>query len=130
MNEQILTWVMVFVGLVGFHYAGKKKWWAWYINIACQVLWITYALVSNQPAFLVSAGVYTYQFTKNAIAWTKEHQKEKFFDSFDPEHNKVAIPSKTDRCQACGHAQMVHLTYCWGRDGDGFCNCPGYEEEN
>lgn len=70
---QILSWVMVAVGLIGFYFAGKKKWWSWYINLFCQILWWTYALVTGQPAFLVSAAVYSAIFAVNAYKWTKDH---------------------------------------------------------
>lgn len=69
----ILSWSVVAIGLVGFYFAGKKKWWSWYINLFCQILWWTYALVTGQPAFLVSAAVYSAIFAVNAYKWTKDH---------------------------------------------------------
>lgn len=70
---QILSWVVGAVGLTGFYFAGKKKWWSWYINLGCQILWATYAFVTGQPAFLVTAAVYFVIFAINARKWTKEH---------------------------------------------------------
>lgn len=70
---QILSWVIVAVGFIGFYFAGKRKWWSWYINLGCQSLWWSYALVTGQPAFLVSAAVYSGIFAWNAYKWTKEH---------------------------------------------------------
>lgn len=70
---QILSWVVGAVGLIGFFFAGKRKWWSWYINLFCQALWIVYALVTGQPAFLVTAVVYSGIFAVNAYRWTKEH---------------------------------------------------------
>lgn len=70
---QILSWVIVAVGLIGFYFAGKRKWWSWYINLGCQILWWTYAVVTGQMAFLVSAAVYSAIFAVNAYKWTKEH---------------------------------------------------------
>ena len=70
---QILSWVVGAVGLTGFYFAGKKKWWSWYINLGCQILWATYAFVTGQPAFLVTAAVYFVIFALNARKWTKEH---------------------------------------------------------
>lgn len=70
---QILSWVVGAVGLIGFYFAGKRMWWSWYINLACQALWISYALVTGQPAFLVTAAVYSGIFAVNAYKWTKEH---------------------------------------------------------
>ncbi|QFP95461.1 hypothetical protein SEA_MAKAI_69 [Arthrobacter phage Makai] len=70
---QVLTWVMTTLGFTGFIFAGHKKWWAWYINLACQILWVTYALVTGQPAFLAFAVAYSVIFGINAYRWTKDH---------------------------------------------------------
>jgi hypothetical protein len=67
-----LSWVIGTVGLIGFYFAGKMKWWCWYINLGCQALWATYALVTGQPAFLATAAVYSVIFGLNAYKWTKE----------------------------------------------------------
>jgi len=84
---QILSWVVGAVGLIGFYFAGQKKWWCWWINVACQVLWATYALVTGQPAFLVTAAVYSVIFVRNAIKWTKEHRlASKWFEPGEQEH--------------------------------------------
>ena len=75
-NTQLLTWAMGAVGIFGFFMAGKKKWWCWYVNLACQALWVIYAIVTSQPAFLITALFYTWVFGKNALMWTKEHLKK------------------------------------------------------
>lgn len=76
-TNQIWSWIVTIVGLVGFFFAGRRKWWSWYINLGCQALWVVYALVSHQPAFLVSAAVYSVVFGRNAWTWTKEHRRAK-----------------------------------------------------
>jgi len=74
---QVLSWAMVIIGLIGFRLVGKKVWWAWYVNLGCQILWWIYAVVTGQPAFLVSAAVYSATFAVNAYEWTKEHRAVK-----------------------------------------------------
>jgi hypothetical protein len=76
-NEQILSWVVTIVGLAAFLLAGRKVWWSWYINIACQIFWYLYAWVSDTPAFFISATVYSVVFTINAIKWTKDYFSHK-----------------------------------------------------
>jgi hypothetical protein len=73
MDIQLLTWIMTTVGFIGFIFAGKKKWWAWYINLVVQILWALYALATGQPAFLASAVAYFVIFAVNAYKWTKDH---------------------------------------------------------
>lgn len=68
---------MVLIGFTGFIFAGRKLWWAWYINLLVQILWAIYALVTGQLAFLVSAAAYFVIFGINAVKWTKEHLSQK-----------------------------------------------------
>lgn len=76
-NIQTLTWVMTTIGFIGFIFAGKNKWWAWYINLGVQILWAIYALATGQPAFLASAVTYFAIFALNAYQWTKDHTEVK-----------------------------------------------------
>lgn len=75
MENQIWSIVLSLVGTVGFYFVGKKMWWAWYINVACQGLWFTYAIVSKQYGFFIGVVVFGFVFTKNAIEWTREHKR-------------------------------------------------------
>lgn len=70
---QIMSIVVSAVGLIGFYFAGKKVWWSWYINLFCQLLWVTFALVTGYLVFLATAAVYSVIFGINAYRWTKEH---------------------------------------------------------
>ncbi len=74
---QILSWVVGFVGIVGFYFSGKRLWWAWYINLGSQALWIAFALVTGYSAFLAFAAAYSIIFGYNAFKWTREHFKIK-----------------------------------------------------
>lgn len=84
MFGQILSWVVGVVGLTGFYFAGKRVWWSWYINLGCQILWASYALVTGQPAFLVTAAVYFVIFGGNAYKWTKDHLNVKRIIASEP----------------------------------------------
>lgn len=79
MNEQYWSWLLGLVGVLGFILAGRKVWWAWYINIANQVLWFAYSCVTHQWGFLVATFVYLFVFIQNAIKWTREHKKESYW---------------------------------------------------
>ena len=71
--SQIWSWILSAIGLVGFFLAGKKVWWAWYVNIANQVIWTLYSFATEQWGFLVATAFYFYIFSRNAYLWTKEH---------------------------------------------------------
>jgi hypothetical protein len=71
------SWALAAVGLAGFFLAGRKVWWAWYVNIANQGLWTAYALYTDQLGFLAGAAVYLVVFSMNAYRWTREHFAER-----------------------------------------------------
>lgn len=75
-DAQIWSWIVTIVGIIGFIIAGRKVWWSWYVNLGAQVLWVVYALISSQPAFLVSAAIYTVVFGRNAYIWTRDRRKK------------------------------------------------------
>ena len=87
--NQYWSYLLTIVGLVGFILAGKKIWWCWYVNVACQALWFTYAIVTKQYGFIVASVVYTVVFTQNAIKWTREHRNEKIDDEEGPGIHKL-----------------------------------------
>lgn len=76
MPYEAWSYILTVVGLTGFFLAGKKIWWAWYINLACQALWFAYAIITGQHGFLFAAAAYSVIFTDNAIKWTKERKKK------------------------------------------------------
>ena len=90
------SWILTIIGLTGFYLAGRKVWWCWYVNIANQIIWAAYAVITQQWGFLVGVGAYTFIFTKNAISWTEEHRKQeqikkKFMKSLSDPRVRVAF---------------------------------------
>ncbi len=74
--DEAWSYILAIVGVAGFVLAGNQVWWAWYVNIAAQGLWFTYAIATQQYGFLIGAVVYTVVFTRNAIKWTRKHRAE------------------------------------------------------
>lgn len=74
---ELWSYILTAVGLTGFFLAGKKVWWCWYVNIANQILWAAYALITDQLGFLIGTFAYTFVFVKNAYAWTRDRNKSK-----------------------------------------------------
>lgn len=73
--SQYWSWVLAAIGLLGFWLSGRKVWWSWYINVANQALWFTYAIVTDQYGFIVASIAYTVVFGRNAYIWTKDRVK-------------------------------------------------------
>ena len=77
----IWSWVLTAVGLTCFYLAGRKVWWAWYVGLAGQALWLAYSILTQQWGFLVGVVAYSLVYTRNAAAWTREHRAAREPDS-------------------------------------------------
>ena len=75
-TDQILSWVVSAIGSLGFYLAGKKIWWAWYVNIANQLFWILFAFITQNWGFLLATAFYLWVFGRNAYLWTKNRNKK------------------------------------------------------
>ena len=106
MDNQWWSWILTAVGLTGFVFVGRKDWWAWYINIGCQVLWFSYAIVTAQYGFIVAALAYTIVFTRNAIKWTKDH----FVILWDAENEHTVLRSIRAKTVEEAAAQFTKVT--------------------
>lgn len=71
--DQIFSWVVTLVGCFGFWLGGKKIWWSWYVNIANQIAWVIFAVITGYYAFLIGTAVYSVVFVRNAYLWTRDH---------------------------------------------------------
>ena len=64
------SYLLTAVGATTLLLAGKKIWWSWYLGLSGQVLWLTYAIVTKQYGFILSAFIYGSVYFKNARSWT------------------------------------------------------------
>jgi hypothetical protein len=67
-----VDWLVTAVGIVGFVLVGQRVWWAWWVNVANQILWAAYSVLTEQWGFLAGVAVYSAVFTRNAVKWTRE----------------------------------------------------------
>lgn len=70
----IWSWVLTLMGVTCFYLAGRKVWWAWYVGLVTQIVWLGYSVVTEQWGFLVGVALYSWVYTKNAIDWTSERR--------------------------------------------------------
>lgn len=75
MNE-LWSWALTLVGVACFWLAGRKVWWAWYIGLAGQITWAAYSIVTQQWGFMVGVVLYTFVYSKNAYAWTRDRERK------------------------------------------------------
>lgn len=111
MIEQILSYLITAIGLLGFWLAGKKVWWCWWVNVANQVMWTIFAVGTGYYAFLFGTAFYFFVFTKNGIQWTREHLEQRRQDVFDSlestASNEPIITMRFDGSQFTGAVDEV-----------------------
>lgn len=81
------SWLLTAVGVAGFLLARRKVWWCWYVNLACQGLWLAYALATEQYGFVAAAVIYTVVFGANAWTWHREHREAAFEERHERRRN-------------------------------------------
>jgi hypothetical protein len=70
------SWLLTAVGVLGLLLAGRKLWWAWCIGLGAQVLWIAYAIATDQHGFIVSALAYGFVYARNALRWRADGPRQ------------------------------------------------------
>lgn len=66
------SYLLTAVGVTGLLLAGSKRKLGWAIGLGAQVLWIAYALATEQYGFLISAVVYGTVYARNWWRWWQE----------------------------------------------------------
>jgi hypothetical protein len=63
------------VGVFGLWLAGRKSWIGWAVGLGAQVLWLIFALVTDQYGFIVSALAYGWVYGTNLRRWLKDSRE-------------------------------------------------------
>lgn len=76
--NQWWSWILTAIGITGLYLVGKKSLWGWIVGIGVQLLWIAYAVATQQWGFIISALAYGAINLRNYIRWNNEKKlKEK-----------------------------------------------------
>jgi len=69
---ELWSWALAVVGVVGIYFVGKKTLWGWFVLLFNEILWIVYAVVTQQYGFIVSAIAYAAVYVKSYLHWKKD----------------------------------------------------------
>jgi nicotinamide riboside transporter PnuC len=75
MSNQLWSWALASVGILGIYLAGRKNPKGWLLGVFAQVLWVAYAIATRQWGFLTTAFGYGFMYMKNWIAWRRESRQ-------------------------------------------------------
>jgi hypothetical protein len=68
------SWVLGSLGVTGLLIAGNRVWWGWLINLVNEVLWVVYAVVTEQYGFILMAIAYGLVYARNARNTWRHHE--------------------------------------------------------
>ena len=75
------SYVLAAIGVTGIFFVGRKTIWGWFVLLFNEVLWIAYALITNQYGFILSAIAYAIVYIKSYTLWRQEDIKAKPIDN-------------------------------------------------
>jgi hypothetical protein len=70
------SWVLAVIGVAGIYFVGRKTIWGWLVLLFNEVLWIVYALTTDQYGFIFSALAYALVYIRSYIHWSKDRVNE------------------------------------------------------
>jgi hypothetical protein len=65
------SWLLAVLGVSGMYFVGKKTVWGWLVLLANEVIWVVYAVVTQQYGFIVMAIAYAIVYIKSYLEWRK-----------------------------------------------------------
>ena len=69
------SYVLTAIGITGIYLAGRRNLYGWVVGLSAQVLWIAYAVTTEQWGFIVSAFAYGSVYANNWRKWAKEAKR-------------------------------------------------------
>ena len=75
------SWILAVIGVTGIFFVGRKTIWGWFVLLFNEVLWIAYALITNQHGFILSAIAYAIVYIKSYTLWRQEDTGPKSIDN-------------------------------------------------
>lgn len=64
------SYVLAPFGLIGLWMSGSRNRWGWALSIGTQVLWLTYAVQTEQWGFIPGSLAYGLIYARNFIRWS------------------------------------------------------------
>ncbi len=71
----VWSFVLAGIGILGIYLAGRKSLWGWAVGVGAQLLWIVYAVMTQQWGFIASAVAYASVYGLNWYRWSQERKK-------------------------------------------------------
>lgn len=68
------SWALAVIGMTGMWLAGRKRWYAWLVNLGSQTVWLSYGVATRQWGFVASAFGFGTVYVINHRRWRREER--------------------------------------------------------
>lgn len=81
--SQWWSWALAAVGITGIWLAGRNNKAGWAVGVGAQMLWLAYAVVTEQWGFLVTAVAYGAVYARNWWRWAQAEEAKRLSEVAD-----------------------------------------------
>ena len=84
------SWLLAVIGVTGIFFVGRKSIWGWFVLLFNEVLWMAYAIYTDQYGFIFSALAYAAVYIKSYLHWKREEPEN------NSDYNKIYTDGDID----------------------------------
>ena len=70
------SWILPAIGVAGIYFVGKKTLWGWFVLLFNEIIWVAYAVITEQYGFIVSAIAYGAVYIRSYMHWKADERIE------------------------------------------------------
>ena len=80
--NQIWSWCLSIIGVVGIYLTGRKNWRGYAVGIVTECAWVAYSFATKQWGFIFGATIYISTYLFNIKKWISEERAGRFRKMF------------------------------------------------
>jgi hypothetical protein len=69
------SWILAVIGVAGIYFVGRKTLWGWFVLLFNEIVWVAYALITEQYGFIVSAVAYAAVYIRSYLHWKSDESE-------------------------------------------------------
>lgn len=82
MSNQLWSWSLSIIGVIGILLVGHKNWRGYLVGIATECAWVAYSIQTKQWGFIFGSTVYISAYCLNISKWLDEVKRNKIKNMF------------------------------------------------